>query len=194
MKVFLLAGEASGDKLGAALMAGLLKHMPNRPEFYGVGGPLMEQAGLKTLFPMSDISLMGISEILSKYRFLKRRIAEAADAVIAGEADVLITIDLPEFSLRLAKAVRRRKQVPSVHYVAPTVWAWRPGRAQKMAPFVDHVLALFPFEPPYMQAAGMSCDFVGHPVVNDPCATRGEAQRFRAETGIDDAPGSSIIN
>lgn len=188
MKVFLLAGEASGDKLGAALMAGLLKHMPNRPEFYGVGGPLMEQAGLKTLFPMSDISLMGISEILSKYRFLKKRIAEAADAVIADEADVLITIDLPEFSLRLAKAVRRRKQVPSVHYVAPTVWAWRPGRAQKMAPFVDHVLALFPFEPPYMQAAGMSCDFVGHPVVNDPCATRGEAQRFRAETGIDDAP------
>ena len=80
----MLAGEASGDKLGAALMAGLLKHMPNRPEFYGVGGPLMEQAGLKTLFPMSDISLMGISEILSKYRFLKRRIAEAADSVIAG--------------------------------------------------------------------------------------------------------------
>ena len=75
MKVFLLAGEASGDKLGAALMAGLLKHMPNRPEFYWVGGPLMEQAGLKTLFPMSDISLMGISEILSKYRFLKMRIA-----------------------------------------------------------------------------------------------------------------------
>jgi len=162
--------------------------MPNAPEFYGVGGPLMEQAGLKTLFPMSDISLMGISEILSKYRFLKRRISEAADAVIEGGADVLITIDLPEFSLRLAKAVRRKKQVPSVHYVAPTVWAWRPGRARKMSPFVDHVLALFPFEPPYMQAAGMSCDFVGHPVVNDPRATRDEAQRFRAETGINDAP------
>ena len=137
---------------------------------------------------MSDISLMGISEILSKYRFLKRRISEAADAVIEGGADVLITIDLPEFSLRLAKAVRRKKQVPSVHYVAPTVWAWRPGRARKMSPFVDHVLALFPFEPPYMQAAGMSCDFVGHPVVNDPRATRDEAQRFRAETGINDAP------
>ena len=188
MKVFLLAGEASGDKLGAALMAGLLKHMPNRPEFYGVGGPLMEQAGLKTLFPMSDISLMGISEILSKYRFLKRRIAEAADAVIAGEADVLITIDLPEFSLRLAKAVRRRKQVPSVHYVAPTVWAWRPGRAQKMSPFVDHVLALFPFEPPYMRAAGMQCEFVGHPVVTDPQATPCEVAAFRKAHDIDGAP------
>ncbi|MGC1487428.1 MAG: lipid-A-disaccharide synthase, partial [Albidovulum sp.] len=179
MKLFLIAGEPSGDALGAALMAGLKALNPS-VEFHGVGGPLMEAAGLTSLFPMEELSVMGLIEVIPKYRHLKRRIAETAAAAIAVAPAALITIDSPDFCLRVAAAARARNpSLKTIHYVAPTVWAWRPGRAAKMAPIIDHVLALFPFEPPYMQAAGMTCDFVGHPIVADECATEAEAHAFR---------------
>ena len=179
MKVFLIAGEASGDALGAALMAGMKTLAPG-VEFHGVGGPKMEAEGLQSLFPMEELSVMGLVEVLPKYRQLKRRIAEAAAAVTALKPDALITIDSPDFCLRVARLVRAADPGQFVtHYVAPTVWAWRPGRAAKMAGVVDHVLALFPFEPPYMEAAGMSCDFVGHPVVAERRGTADEALAFR---------------
>lgn len=185
MRVFVTAGEASGDKLGAALMAGLRGMVP-AVSFHGIGGPRMAEQGLDSLFPMDEISIMGIAEILREYRQLKARIRETAEAVIAERPDVLITIDLPEFSLRVAKLVKAAApDIRIVHYVAPTVWAWRPGRARKMAPLVDQVLALLPFEPPYMEAAGIPCDFVGHPVVTDPLASEAEAQAFRDTHGID---------
>lgn len=183
MKVFVTAGEASGDKLGAALMAGLRALRPD-VQFFGVGGPRMMAEGLESLFPMEELSVMGLVEILKQYRHLKGRIRQTAQAVLDTAPDVLITIDAPEFSLRLNKLVRAQSDLRIVHYVAPTVWAWRPGRAQKMAAHVDHVLALLPFEPPYMQAAGIDCDFVGHPVVTDPQATATEAEAFRTEQGI----------
>lgn len=165
MNPWLIAGEASGDKLGAALMAGLSERLPDI-SFQGVGGPLMEAEGLQSLFPMEELSIMGLVEVLPKYFHLKRRIAQTAQAVLDSGADILITIDSPDFCLRVARLVRAaRPEFRTVHYVAPSVWAWRPGRAAKMAPVIDHVLALLPFEPPYMTAAGMSCDFVGHPVV-----------------------------
>lgn len=185
MKVFVIAGEMSGDKLGAAMMQGLRELTDGDVTFQGVGGPRMIEAGLNSLFPMDAISVMGITEILSQYRALKARIQETVDAVIAAQPDVLITVDLPEFGLRVAKAVKAQSNIRTVHYVAPTVWAWRPGRAQKMAAYVDQVLALFPFEPPYMQAAGMRCDFVGHPVVTDQQASAEEVATFRAELGTD---------
>lgn len=189
MRVFLIAGEPSGDKLGAALMAGFRKLLPDAEiEFIGVGGPRMEEAGLASIFPMDEISVMGVAEILSQYRALKARVVEAAEAVVVAEPDVLITIDLPEFCLRVAKIVKSRSDIRTVHYVAPTVWAWRPGRAKKMARHIDHVLALLPFEPPYMQAAGMECDFVGHPVVTDPVASAAEAAAFRQRHGLGEAP------
>lgn len=184
MRVFITAGEASGDKLGAALMQGLRELVPD-VEFRGIGGPRMAEQGLDSLFPMDEISIMGITEILREYRHLKARIRQTADTVVAERPDVLITIDLPEFSLRVARLVKAVSDVRVVHYVAPTVWAWRPGRAQKMADHVDHVLALLPFEPPYMQAAGIDCDFVGHPVVTDPQATEREAQAFRDRHGLE---------
>lgn len=184
LRVFLVAGEPSGDRLGAALMAGFRDELGADVQFEGVGGPLMEAEGLQSLFPMSDIAVMGIGEILSRYRHLKRRIRQTADAVLAAQPDVLITIDLPEFSLRLARLVKAASTIRIVHYVAPTVWAWRPGRAEKMAAHVDHVLALFPFEPPYMEAAGMECDFVGHPVVTEPQASAVEIAAFRAQHGV----------
>ncbi|WP_342075831.1 lipid-A-disaccharide synthase [Yoonia sp. SS1-5] len=170
MRVFVIAGEPSGDKLGAAMMAGL-KALQGDVPFDGVGGPLMQAEGLVSRFPMDELSVMGLAEILPKYRALKARIRQMAEAIVASRPDVLITIDSPDFCLRVARLVKAVSDIPTVHYVAPTVWAWRAGRAAKMAQHIDHVLALFPFEPPYMQAAGMGCDFVGHPVVAEPVAS-----------------------
>lgn len=182
MRVFIIAGEVSGDKLGGALMAGLdgLADVT----FDGVGGPMMQEQGLNSRFPMDELSVMGLAEILPKYKALKARMHEMAQAVIITKPDVLITIDSPDFCLRVAKLVKAQSNIPTVHYVAPTVWAWRSGRAAKMAKYIDHVLALFPFEPPYMQAAGMTCDFVGHPVVAEQIATNAEAQAFRDKHGV----------
>ncbi len=182
MKAFIIAGEVSGDKLGGALMAGL--NSLTDVQFDGVGGPLMQEKGLQSRFPMDELSVMGLAEILPKYKALKARVHQMAQAVIDTKPDVLITIDSPDFCLRVAKLVKAQCSVPTIHYVAPTVWAWRSGRAAKMAKHIDHVLALFPFEPPLMQAAGMTCDFVGHPVVAEQIATDAEAAAFRAKHGV----------
>jgi lipid-A-disaccharide synthase len=189
MKLFLVAGEPSGDALGAALMAGLKGLVPG-VTFTGVGGPLMMAQGMDSLFPMQELSVMGLIEVLPKYRHLKRRIAQTAAACIAVAPDAIITIDSPDFSFRVAHAVRAAApSIRTIHYVAPSVWAWRPGRAAKMAAFTDHVMALLPFEPPYMRAAGMTCDFVGHPVVAQPIATPAEVAAFRETHMIaDDQP------
>ncbi|HRK42870.1 MAG TPA: lipid-A-disaccharide synthase [Gemmobacter sp.] len=181
MKFFLVAGEPSGDRLGAALMSGLKTLSPG-VTFEGVAGPLMQAEGMGSLFPMEELSVMGIAEILPKYFKLLARIRETAEAVLASGAQALITIDSPDFCLRVARLVKeKRPEIKVIHYVAPSVWAWRPGRAAKMAQVVDHVLALLPFEPPYMTAAGMTCDFVGHPVVAEPVATAQEIQQFQGD-------------
>ena len=191
MKLFLIAGEPSGDNLGAALMAGLKELAPG-VEFLGVGGPAMEAEGLESRFPMEELSVMGIWEVLPKYRALKARIAETAQAIADARPDALITIDSPDFCLRVARRARAlNPDLRTIHYVAPSVWAWRPGRARKMAEVVDHVLAILPFEPPLMQAAGMSCDFVGHPIVSEPLASEAEALAFRAAHDI--APDQPLI-
>ena len=187
MKIFIIAGEPSGDRLGGAVMAGL-KRLREDVTFDGVGGPLMQAEGLVSRFPMDELSVMGLAEILPKYRQLKARIRETAEAVLETGPDVLLTIDSPDFCLRVARLVRAKSEMRTVHYVAPTVWAWRPGRARKMAAHIDHVLALFPFEPPLMEAAGMTCDFVGHPVVAEPLATAAEVAAFRAAHRIGDGP------
>ena len=184
MKLFLIAGEPSGDRLGAALMAWLKSLQPD-VEFAGIGGPLMQAQGMQSLFPMDELSIMGIAEILPKYRALTRRIAQAAAATLTCNPAALITIDSPDFCLRVAKIVKKaRPTLRTIHYVAPSVWAWRPGRAAKMALVIDHVMALLPFEPPFMNAAGMTCDFVGHPVVSEPVATPRDGANFRTMHGI----------
>lgn len=181
MRIFLISGEASGDRLGAALMEGLSDLLDDEVEFLGVGGPLMQAQGMENLFPMDELSVMGLAEILPKYRQLKRRIAETAEAALQAKPDVMISIDSPDFCLRVAKLVKAASDIRTVHYVAPSVWAWREGRATKMAKVIDHVLALLPFEPPLMEAAGMECNFVGHPVVSEPQASNVEATLFRAK-------------
>ena len=181
LKLYLIAGEPSGDRLGAALMAGLKALSPG-VEFHGIGGPLMQAEGMVSLFPMEELSIMGLVEVLPKYRALKRRMAEAAADALACQPAALITIDSPDFCLRVAALVKQsRPDLRTIHYVAPSVWAWRPGRAAKMARHIDHVMALLPFEPHYMQAAGMTSDFVGHPVVSEPLASPEERAVLAAE-------------
>lgn len=188
--LFIIAGEASGDRLGAALMAGLKAETDGQVRFSGIGGPLMAGEGLQSLFPMDRLSVMGLTEVLPRLPELLRLIRQTGEAVAQAAPDALITIDSPDFCLRVAKRARAvHPDLRTIHYVAPSVWAWRPGRADKMAKVIDHVLALLPFEPPYMTAAGMSCDFVGHPVIETPAVTDAEALAFRKDHGIDvDAP------
>lgn len=194
LRLFLIAGEPSGDRLGAALMAGIKALAQGPVSFHGIGGPLMQAEGLTTLFPMEELSVMGLTEILANYRRLSARVRETAETVVSLAPDALITIDIPEFSLRVADRVKAAApDLRTIHYVAPTVWAWRPGRAKKMAKSIDHVLALLPFEPPYMQAEGMGCDFVGHPVVTEPQATEAEIAAFRAKYGLGGGPTILVL-
>ncbi len=188
LKVFVIAGEPSGDALGGAVMEGLKDLVPG-VTFAGVGGPLMATQGLESQFDMAELSLMGLVEILPKYRHLKRRIREVAAAVNAWQPDVLLTIDSPDFCFRVVDLVKAGPNPPRcVHYVAPTVWAWRAGRAAKLASRVDQVLALFPFEPPYFEAVGLRCDFVGHPIATAPQADSAEAKAFRDAHGAEADP------
>ena len=193
MKLFLLAGEASGDRLGVELMRGLRQLKPD-VRFRGIAGPEMQSEGLDSLFDMAELSVMGLAEVLPKYFALKRRLDQTVAEVLAWKPDVLVTIDSPDFCLRVARAVRAADpSIRTCHYVAPSVWAWRPGRAKKMAAYIDHVLALLPFEPPYMQAEGMACDFVGHPVAEQAAVTSKQIAQFQADFDLDPARRSLVV-
>jgi lipid-A-disaccharide synthase len=194
LKLFLIAGELSGDRLGGALMDGLTSETSGNVTFSGVGGPMMQAAGMNSLFDMSDLSVMGLFEILPKIPMLLSRVKITAQAVIDARPDALITIDSPDFCFRVANKVRAElPDLKVIHYVAPSVWAWRPERAEKMAKHVDHVLALLPFEPPYMRAAGMTCDFVGHPVISEPKPSTSEQAALRTELGLGNGPIITVL-
>ena len=227
LRIVLTAGESSGDALGARLMRSLRQDSGRPVEFSGVGGPLMEAEGLASLFPMQDLSLMGIAEILPSLRRVLRRIRQTADFIIHSRPDIVITIDSPDFSFRVAKRVRRSSPLPSpsppwgegrgegaasqksdlgangpltltlsprgrgnkevgplmIHYVAPTVWAWRPERAAKVARLYDGLICLFPFEPDYFIREGMSAAFTGHPAI-DSVQNLGAGMAFRRRHDI----------
>jgi lipid-A-disaccharide synthase len=194
LNLFIIAGEMSGDRLGGALMDGLTSETSGKVRFSGVGGPMMQAAGMSSLFDMSDLSVMGLFEVLPKIPMLLSRVKTTAQAVIKARPDALITIDSPDFCFRVADKVRAElPDLKVIHYVAPSVWAWRPERAQKMAKHVDHVLALLPFEPPYMEAAGMSCDFVGHPVISEAKPTGDEKTSLRNELHLHDGPIITVL-
>ena len=161
--IYLIAGEASGDFLGAQLMKALKEKQPDT-KFSGIGGPLMEEQGLRSFFPMQELSLMGIAEIVPKIRHLLNRIRQTVDDVAVKRPDMVVTIDAPDFSFRVMKGIRQHVVKPPklVHYVAPTVWAWRPGRAFKIAQFLDALICLFDFEPQYFEEAGLKSIAVGH--------------------------------
>lgn len=162
--VFLVAGEESGDQLGAGLMRALSERLGGNVRFLGVGGNRMAALGLKSLFPMQEIGLHGIVTVLVRLRRILRRRKETSDSVLAARPDVLVTIDCPAFNLGVARAVRDADPtITNVHYVMPSVWAYHPARARKMARFIDHVLAILPFEPRVSQElSGPPCSYVGH--------------------------------
>lgn len=163
-RIFIIAGEASGDFLGGQLLQSLKKQHPDI-EIAGIGGNQMEAQGLKSLFPMFDLSLYGLFELIPHLFKILKRINETKKAINAFMPNVLVTIDAPGFTLRIAKYAKKLK-IPVVHYVAPSVWAWKPQRAKKLAKnvAVDHLLCLLPFEPPYFTCHGLSTTFVGHPI------------------------------
>ena len=184
---FIIAGESSGDRLGAALMRDMRETFKGELEFVGIGGNLMAEQGLNSIFPMDELSVMGVAEVIPKIRNLLKRIKQTSADVVDVQPTALITIDSPDFCFRVARRVKRvNPNIPIIHYVAPSVWAWRPKRAAKIAKYVDHVLALLPFEPPYMHAEGMSCDFVGHPITAEKQAGTLEIEQFKRDIGVDD--------
>jgi lipid-A-disaccharide synthase len=164
--VFLVAGEESGDRLGAALISAIRDFTQGKAHFSCIGGAHMAAEGVPSLFPLGDLAIVGFSSIPARLPKILRRIREGADAVIAAKPDVLVVIDSPEFTHRVARRVRERApDIPIIDYVCPSVWAWRPGRARAMRAYVDQVLALFPFEPKALKdLGGPSCKFVGHPL------------------------------
>jgi lipid-A-disaccharide synthase len=166
-KIFLIATEESGDRLGANLMKVLRQRLGDAVLFEGVGGQSMAREGLLSLFPIEELSIMGLAAVAKQLPMILRRIRETASTVTEVSPDILVIIDSPDFTHRVARRVRARDpSIPIIDYVSPSVWAWRPGRARAMCAYVDHVLALLPFEPEeYRQLRGPPCSYVGHPLV-----------------------------
>jgi len=186
-KIYLIAGEPSGDILGGRLISALKDLAPSMPTFHGVGGDQMQAAGLQSLFPMHELSVMGLAEVVPQIPKILRRVTETAADIRTQKPDVVVTIDAPDFCSRVAKKLKG-SGIPIVHYVAPSVWAWRPGRAQKLAGLCDHVMCLLPFEPTYFERAGMRATFVGHSILESG-AGNGDGPGFRQRHGIpDDTP------
>ena len=165
--IYLIAGEHSGDALGAKLIGALNVLRPGAFAFAGVGGTEMEHAGVHSLFPIEDVAVMGPLSILPKLLRIVRRVYQTADAALAAKPDLVVIIDSPEFTHPIAKRIRKRaSHIPIVDYVSPSVWAWRPGRAKRMRSYIDEILALLPFEPAaHERLGGPHCTYVGHPLI-----------------------------
>jgi len=189
LKIFIIAGEDSGDKLGSAIIDGLREVTDVPPKFVGIGGNGMISRGLESIFPMSELSVMGFVEIASKYKSLKKRLNQTISSILDEKPDILLTIDAPEFCFRVAKKVKLlNKNIAVAHYVAPTVWAWRSNRAKQISNFIDQILALFPFEPRYFHDVGVRCDFVGHPIVSETLADEESITEFKKAYSLTDEP------
>ncbi|MBF0284740.1 MAG: lipid-A-disaccharide synthase [Magnetococcales bacterium] len=188
MKIALVAGEASGDLLGAELLAGLRRRFPEL-EALGVGGPRMARQGVKSLFPMETLSIIGLVEAVRRLPSVWRAFRQVARMLETQRPDLLVTIDLPDFNFRLA-ATAKKFNIPVVHYVSPQVWAWRAGRVHQVARRVDHLLALFPFEPPYYAGTGLPVTFVGHPLVQTARPDH-PPEAVRRELGL--VPGERLL-
>ena len=173
-KIFLIATEESGDRLGANLMKVLRQRLGGAVRFEGVGGQSMAREGLVSLFPIEELSIIGLAAVVKQLPMILRLIRNTADAVTQASPDILVIIDSPDFTHRVARRVRARDpSIPIVDYVSPSVWAWRPGRARAMCRYVDHVLALLPFEPEeYRRLRGPPCSYVGHPLTEQTATLR----------------------
>ena len=189
MKIYIIAGEDSGDKLGSAIIDGLNNILDTPPIYVGIGGNGMKSRGLESIFPMSDLSVMGFIEIFLQYKNLKERINQTIISILDEKPDIVLTIDAPEFCFRVAKKIKSlNSDIPIVHYVAPSVWAWRSKRAKKITKFIDHLMALFPFEPNYFHDVGLSCEFVGHPIISENHVEDKIITEFKKEYCLKDQP------
>ena len=184
-KIFLIATEESGDRLGAHLMKVLRQRLGDAVRFEGVGGLGMTREGLKSLFPIEELSIIGFSAVVKQLPKLLRLIRQTTAAVLQAGPDILIIIDSPDFTHRVARRVRARDPtIPIVDYVSPSVWAWRPSRARAMRAYVDHVLALLPFEPDaYRRLRGPPCTYVGHPLIEQLASLRPNAEEQARRDG-----------
>lgn len=183
-KIVLIATEESGDRLGANLMKVLRQRLGGAVRFEGVGGRAMAREGLTSWFPIEDLSIIGFAAVIKQLPKILRLIKQTAAAVIEAAPDILVIIDSPDFTHRVARRVRGRDpSIPVVDYVSPSVWAWRPGRARAMLTYVDHVLALLPFEPEaYQRLRGPPCSYVGHPLTEQLASLRpNPEQRLRRD-------------
>ena len=173
-RIFLIATEESGDRLGANLMKILRQRLGDAVRFEGVGGQAMAREGLASLFPIEELSIMGLAAVVQQLPKILGLIRTTVTAVTAASPDILVIIDSPDFTHRVARRVRARDpSIPIVDYVSPSVWAWRPGRARAMRAYVDHVLALLPFEPEeYRRLNGPPCSYVGHPLTEQIASLR----------------------
>ena len=189
MRIFIVAGEASGDQLGASLIRAVKASYPDC-EIRAVGGPAMLEAGVSSLFPLQDIAVMGLGPVIRQLPTILRRMRETIAAVLAFQPDVLVTIDSPDFSKRVAKRVHARNpSIGTVHWVCPSVWAWRPGRAPAMRAYIDHVLCLLPFEPAALRRLnGPPGTYVGHPLLEKTSLFRPQTEQEEAERAAKDAP------
>ncbi len=176
-RVFLIATEESGDRLGANLMKVLRQRLGDGVRFEGVGGRAMAREGLELLFPIEELSIIGLAAVVKDLPKILGLIKETAIAVVEAAPDILVIIDSPDFTHRVARRVRAKDPgLPIVNYVSPSVWAWRPGRARAMLRYVDHVLALLPFEPEaYRRLRGPPCSYVGHPLTEQLSTLRPDA-------------------
>jgi lipid-A-disaccharide synthase len=184
-KIFLIATEESGDRLGSALMKVLRQRLGDGVQFEGVGGTTMAREGLVSLFPIEELSIVGLAAVVQQLPKIVRLIRETADAVNEAAPDALVIIDSPDFTHRVARRVRARNPaIPVVDYVSPSVWAWRPGRARAMLGYVDHVLGLLPFEPEeYRKLKGPPCSYVGHPLIEQLPSLRPNTEEQKRRDG-----------
>ena len=184
-KIFLIATEESGDRLGSALMKVLRQRLGDGVQFVGVGGHTMARQGLETLFPIEQLSIVGFAAVVQQLPKILRLIRETAEAVTEAAPDALVIIDSPDFTHRVARRVRARNPaIPIIDYVSPQLWAWRPGRARTMLGYVDHVLGLLPFEPEeYRKLGGPPCSYVGHPLIEQLPSLRPNAEEQARRDG-----------
>ncbi len=184
-KIFLIATEESGDRLGAHLMKVLRQRLGDAVSFEGVGGLAMAKEGLKSLFPIEELSIIGFSAVIKQLPKVLRLIQRTVAAAVHAQPDMLVIIDSPDFTHRVARRVRSRDpSIPIVDYVSPSVWAWRRGRARAMGAYVDHVLALLPFEPEeYRRLHGPPCSYVGHPLTEQLGSLRPNAREQERRNG-----------
>lgn len=187
--IYVIAGEPSGDLLGARLIAALKEATNGQARFAGIGGEAMAEEGLTSLFPLADIAVMGLLEVLPRAPLILKRVRQTVEDIVKLRPDAIVTIDSWGFTGRVARALMARgNKAPRLHYVAPMVWAWREGRARHMAGRVDHLLTLFPNEPPYFEAHGLKATHVGHSVI-EAGADQGDGAAFRARHDVpSDAP------